>query len=91
MEQCREIDTKFRLFPFIHETNNLRSWTDATKEATFPDVDLDALPVIGGSMHMGNGLQNFFKIIFARAKWNQSKCSGEGNFTIDNLFYFFLI
>lgn len=67
LEQCREIDTKFRLFPFIHETNNLRSWTDATKEATFPDVDLDALPVIGGSMHMGIG---DFLELYTQESWS---------------------
>lgn len=55
LNRCSASDVVFRIFPYIHETCNLPSWSDATTEATFPDVDLSATPEQGGKMEMGIG------------------------------------
>jgi len=55
LNRCSADDVVFRIFPYIHETCNLQSWSDATTEATFPDVDLTATPEQGGTMEMGIG------------------------------------
>ena len=67
MEQCGDADVLFRLFPYIHESCNLRSWSDATAEVTFPDVDLRATAEPGGKMEMGIG---DFLELYTEAAWN---------------------
>ena len=67
LERCREVDVVFRIFPFIHETSNILSWDDATREVSFPDVDLAATVEPGGEMEMGCG---DFLDLYNEQKWH---------------------
>ena len=72
INKCADIGPgafQYRIFPFIHERNNVLDWADVETEVTFPDVCIgEAVGKSGGSMNVGMG--DFLDIYDEPGEWD---------------------
>ena len=70
LNKCFDIgpgEFQYKIFPFIHETSNIISWTDIMTEVRFPDIRLNETIEPSGTMNMGAG---DFLDIYTETKWH---------------------